>query len=172
MRSLLIRSATVLTMDPARTIYSDGAVLIEAGRIVYVGPTAGVPAHRADETIDARGKLVMPGLVNCHTHLCMILGRTIGVERRLLGWLEVEMGLMRAIDRDALYIAELLGCIENLRNGNTTLVENFFFPRRAGEVPEEAAFRALRDSGVRATLARGYHARNYAPDFLESIDEE
>ena len=171
MATLLIRSATVLTMNPARDILSDGAVLVEGGRIAYVGPSHGAP-QRADEVIDARGKLVMPGLVNCHTHLCMVLGRTIGVERRLLGWLEVEMGLMRGIDLDALYAAELLGCVENLRNGNTTLVENFFFPRRKGEVPEEAAFRAMQDSGVRGTLARGYHARNYAPDFVESIDEQ
>ncbi len=170
-RRLLIHSATVLTMNPARELIGDGAVLVEGGRIAYVGPTAGAP-RGAEEAIDARGKLVMPGLVNCHTHLCMVLGRTIGVERRLLGWLEVEMGLMRGIDLDALYAAELLGCVENLRNGNTTLVENFFFPRRRGEVPEEAAFRAMRDSGVRGTLARGYHARNYAPDFIESIDEQ
>jgi 5-methylthioadenosine/S-adenosylhomocysteine deaminase len=158
-------------MNSGREVIRDGAVLVEAGRIAYVGPAAGAP-RGAEEVIDASGKLVMPGLVNCHTHLCMVLGRTIGVERRLLGWLEVEMGLMRGIDLDALYAAEMLGCVENLRNGNTTLVENFFFPRRKGEVPEEAAFRALRDTGVRGTLARGYHARNYAPDFIESIDQQ
>lgn len=171
MGTLLIRSATVLTMNPARDVIPDGAVLVDAGRIAYVGPSSGAPPG-ADEVIEARGKLVMPGLVNCHTHLCMALGRTIGVERRLLGWLEVEMGLMRGIDLDALYAAEMLGCLENLRNGNTTLVENFFFPRRKGEVPEDAAFQAMKDSGVRGTLARGYHARNYAPDFIESIDEQ
>ncbi|MFM9885345.1 MAG: amidohydrolase family protein [Burkholderiales bacterium] len=170
--SLLIRSATVLTMNPSRDILFDGAVLIEDGRLAYVGPSTDVPAGPVDDVIDATGKLVMPGLVNCHTHLCMIFGRTIGVERRLLGWLEVEMGLMRGIDAAALYSAELLGCMENLRNGNTTLVENFFFPRRPGEVPEDTAFRALQDSGVRAVLARGYHARNYAPDFVESIDAQ
>jgi 5-methylthioadenosine/S-adenosylhomocysteine deaminase len=171
-KTLLIHSAAVLTMNPAREVFADGAVLVEGSRIAYVGPLAGAPAHRADEIIDARDKLVMPGLVNCHTHLCMILGRTIGVERRLLGWLEVEMGLMRGIDLDALYWAEMLGCLENLRNGNTTLVENFFFPRRPREVPEEVAFCAMRDSGVRATLARGYHARNYPTDFIESIEAQ
>ena len=108
-------------MNPARQVITDGAVLVEGGRIAYVGASSGAP-RGADEVIDARGKLVMPGLVNCHTHLCMVLGRTIGVERRLLGWLEVEMGLMRGIDLDALYAAEMLGCVENLRNGNTTLV--------------------------------------------------
>ena len=118
---LLIHSGTVLTMNPAREVIGDGAVLVEDGRIAYVGPSGSAP-QAVEEVIDARGKLVMPGLVNCHTHLCMVLGRTIGVERRLLGWLEVEMGLMRGIDLDALYAAELLGCVENLRNGNTTLV--------------------------------------------------
>lgn len=159
-------------MNPSRDILVDATVLIRDGRFTYVGPSASAPAEASDELIDASGKLIMPGLVNCHTHLCMILGRTIGVERRLLAWLDIEMRLMRGLDAEALYAAELLGCIENLRNGNTTLVENFFFPRRAGEVPEDAAFRAMRDSGVRGTLARGYHARNYPTDFIESIDDQ
>jgi 5-methylthioadenosine/S-adenosylhomocysteine deaminase len=159
-------------MNPSRDIVSDGTVLIEDSRLTYVGASANAPTGRFDQVIDASSKLVMPGLVNCHTHLCMILGRTIGVERRLLAWLEVEMGLMRGIDPEALYTAELLGCIENLRNGSTTLVENFFFPRRTGEVPEDAAFRAMRDSGVRGIVARGYHARHYAADFIEPIDEQ
>ena len=111
--TLLIRSASVLTMNSGREVIRDGAVLVEAGRIAYVGPAAGAP-RGAEEVIDASGKLVMPGLVNCHTHLCMVLGRTIGVERRLLGWLEVEMGLMRGIDLDALvaisqWLEQLLG---------------------------------------------------------------
>lgn len=171
MSTTLIRGGCVLTMNAARDIIEPGAVLIDGSRIAYVGAADGAP-QQADTVIDATGRVVMPGLVNCHTHLCMIFGRTIGVERRLLAWLEVEMGLMRAIDDDGLYLAELLGCVENLKNGNTTVVENFFFPRRDGTVPEAIAFRAMRDSGVRGTLARGYHARNYAPDFVEAIDEQ
>ncbi|GAA3055020.1 amidohydrolase family protein [Pseudonocardia yunnanensis] len=172
MSALLIRPATLLTMNHARDVIADGAVLVKDRRIAYVGPAVGVPVDHNAEVIDAGGKLVMPGLVNCHTHLCMTLGRTIGVEQRLLDWLEIGMALMRATDQGALYLAELLGCLENLRNGNTTLVENFFFPRRPNEVPEETAFRAMRDSGVRAILARAHQSRNQAADFVESIDEQ
>jgi cytosine/adenosine deaminase-related metal-dependent hydrolase len=56
MGSILIRSATVLTMDPARSIHADGAVLIESGRIAYVGAAAGVPTRGADQIVDARGR--------------------------------------------------------------------------------------------------------------------
>ena len=55
-------------------------------------------------------------------------GRTIGPERRLLKWLDLLMPVMAAIDAEALYIAELLGCVENIKNGNTSLVENIFMP--------------------------------------------
>ena len=121
-----------------------------------------------DLVIDASGRIVLPGLVNAHTHLCMVFGRTIGPERRLLEWLDLLMPMMAAMDDEALYVAELLGCVENIKNGNTSLVENIFMPPHATADPEDAAFRALRDSGIRGTVARATETRLFDPRFCET----
>ena len=162
----------MLTMNSAREILVDGAMLVEDARIAFVGPRAQRPPGPVHETIDATGTVVMPGLVNCHTHLCMIFGRTLGTERDLLAWLDLEVPLIRALDDEALYLAELLGCVENLKNGTTTLVDNIFTPHPPDVVPEHAALRAMEASGIRAILARGFHGRNFVADFLETAEEQ
>lgn len=172
MRRTLVRGGTVLTMNPARETFVDGTVLVEDGRIAWVGPRAQLPPGPVDETLEATGRVVMPGLVNCHTHLCMIFGRTLGTERDLLSWLDLEVPLIRALDDEALYLAELLGCVENLKNGTTTLVDNIFTPHPPHTLPEVAALRAMEASGARAILARGFHGRNFMADFLETAEEQ
>jgi 5-methylthioadenosine/S-adenosylhomocysteine deaminase len=171
MPATLVRGGTVLTMNAARETFVDGAVLVENGRIVWVGPRGQLPPVAAGETLDATGCVVMPGLVNCHTHLCMIFGRTLGTERDLLSWLDLEVPLIRALDDEALYLAELLGSVENLKNGTTTLVDNIFTPH-VQPLPEVAALRAMERSGVRAVLARGFHGRNFVADFLETAEDQ
>jgi 5-methylthioadenosine/S-adenosylhomocysteine deaminase len=172
MKSLVLHGGTILTMDPARRVIEDGVVVVEGQTIRSVGPAGEEGVPRGDSVIDLAGRLLMPGLVNAHTHLCMIFGRTLGVERDLLTWLGIEMPLIRALDEQALYLAELLGCVENLKNGNTTIVENIFTPQREGFAPEAAAFRAMKASGVRGVVARGFHARNFDNDFVESADQQ
>jgi len=164
----LIRNGHILTMNHAGDEFADGSVLIEDGRIAYVGPSAGVQAIADAEILDAGGCAILPGLINCHTHLCMIFGRTIGVERRLLDWLQLEMPIMARLDDETTRLGATLGCVENLKNGNTTVVENTFIPRRDDFTPENAIFGAMETVGLRGIVARAYHARNFAPEFLET----
>jgi 5-methylthioadenosine/S-adenosylhomocysteine deaminase len=172
MRRTLIVGGTVVTMNPARELLVDGAVLVEDARLAFVGPRRHLPGLPVDETLDARGTVVMPGLVNCHTHFCMGFGRTVGTERDLLSWLELEIPLIRALDEEAFFLAEMLGCAENLKNGNTTVVDNIFSPHPPDFVPEVTALRAMEQSGVRGILARGFHGRNFAADFVETPEEQ
>jgi 5-methylthioadenosine/S-adenosylhomocysteine deaminase len=172
MRRTLIAGGTVMTMNPARDLIPDGAVLVEDTRLVFVGPRRQLPPLPVDDTLDVAGKVVMPGLVNCHTHFCMGFGRTVGTERDLLSWLELEIPLIRALDEEALFLVEMLGCAENLKNGNTTIVDNIFAPHPPQFVPEVVALRAMEQSGVRAILARGFHGRNFAADFVETPVEQ
>jgi len=172
MKRLVLHGGTVMTMDAQRRVFDRGVVVVEGQNIVAVGPAREPSEIHGDLVIDLEGRLLMPGLVNAHTHLCMIFGRTIGVERDLLSWLSVEMPVISALDEEALHLAEMLGCVENLKNGNTTVVENIFTPHRAGFDPEGAAFRAMKASGVRGVVARGYHARNFDKHFVETPDEQ
>jgi 5-methylthioadenosine/S-adenosylhomocysteine deaminase len=169
---LVVRDGMVLTMDAHDTALARGSVVVEAGRIVYVGPTAALGEVGDATVIDANGKAILPGLVNAHTHLCMSFGRTAAVERRLLQWLELEMPIMRAMDAEGIYDAELLGLLENLKNGNTTVVDNIFSPRGGAIDHEEAAMQAMRDAGVRGVLARGYTGCNFDADFVESAESQ
>jgi 5-methylthioadenosine/S-adenosylhomocysteine deaminase len=171
-RRILIRGGTVVTMDPRRSLIRDGAVVVEEGRIAFAGPRDEVPPGPPPDILDATGCIVMPGLVNCHTHLCMGFGRTVGTERDLLAWLDLEVPLIRALDREALFLVELLGCVENLKNGNTTVVDNIFTPHPPDFVPEAVALAAMERSGVRGVLARGFHGRNFAADFVETAAEQ
>jgi len=171
MKRVLIEGGHVLTMNAANDTFPNGCVLIEGDRILYVGPSEGVPYAHVDERIAVPSHAVLPGLVNGHTHLCMTFGRTLGTNVDLLSWLDLQIPIIRALDEDALYAAEMLGCIENLKNGNTSLVENMFAPRTALHDPSETVFCALRDSGIRGTLARAHECRNFAEDFVETMDQ-
>ena len=166
MTRIAIEHGLVLTMDRADRVIEDGRVVVEGRDIVAVERCTDGPVLSCDLVIDATGRIVLPGLVNAHTHLCMVFGRTIGPERRLLEWLDLLMPMMAAMDEEALYLAELLGCVENIKNGNTSLVENIFMPPQATADPEDAAFRALRDSGIRGTVARATEARLFRSTVL------
>lgn len=81
MSNLLRAHGTVITMNPERAVIEDGAVAVEAGRIVAVGPTEAVrAAHPARETIDCRGKVVLPGLIDAHGHAGHSLIKTIAAD--------------------------------------------------------------------------------------------
>ena len=77
MTDILIRNATVITMDPERRVIEDGAVAIEGARLAAVGPTAEV-ASDAAKVIDARHMVVMPGLIDCHSHAGHGLVKSLG----------------------------------------------------------------------------------------------
>lgn len=172
MTRIAIEHGLILTMDSDSRIIESGTVVVDGRNIVAVEPSNSVAVSNCDIVIDATGKIVLPGLVNSHTHLCMVYGRTIGPERRLLEWLDLLMPMMAAMDDEALYIAELLGCVENIKNGNTSLVENIFMPPHAASNREDAAFRAIRDSGIRGTVARATQARHFDPRFCETAAEQ
>jgi 5-methylthioadenosine/S-adenosylhomocysteine deaminase len=173
MTRIAIEHGLVLTMDGAGRIVEDGRIIVEGRDIISVERCTADPEPGCDLIIDATGRIVLPGLINSHTHLCMVFGRTIGPERRLLEWLDLLMPMMVAMDQDALYVAELLGCLENIKNGNTSLVENIFMPPHASNSDvEDAAFRALRDSGIRGTVARATEARHFDPRFCETSDQQ
>src|SRR5262245_53098119 len=78
MTRIAIEHGLVLTMDRENRVIEDGRVVVEGRDIVAVDQSDGVPLPDCDVVIDAAGKIVLPGLVNAHTHLCMVYGRTIG----------------------------------------------------------------------------------------------
>src|SRR5208337_300663 len=87
--SVLIKGGVVVTMDSQRRVFRDGAVFIDKGVISQVGRTVDVrPQHRAEFEVDAKGKVVLPGLVDTHVHLAQALIRGSADDTSLIDWLQ------------------------------------------------------------------------------------
>ena len=140
----LIDHALVITMDDGK-IFEDGCVIIEGSKILYVGEkTESVPF---DRHIDARGGIVMPGLVNTHTHSPMTLLRGVGNDRALNEWLcDYIFPLEDKLDDEAVYYGTLLGCAEMIKSGTTAFADMYFF--------SESSAKAVLSAGMKANISR------------------
>src|SRR5262245_29019196 len=143
---VLLTNARVLTMDAAFTIHTSGAIAITDEAIVAVGSEANT--LDAADTIDCRGRVVMPGLVNAHTHVPMTLLRGLADDLRLDVWL---MGYMMPVERefvspDFVRLGTKLACAEMIRSGVTCFADMYYF--------EDAIAEATAGSGLRALCAQ------------------
>ncbi len=117
---VLIKDGLIVTMNADRQIFQ-GDILIEDDRISQLGD---VELQLVDKTIDARGKLVIPGLIQSHVHLCQTLFRGMADDLQLLDWLNLRIWPLEAAhDEDSLYYSALLGCGELLRGGTTSIID-------------------------------------------------
>ena len=141
---LIITHAHVVTMNATREVIPDGAVIIRDARILAVGPSVIATQYTARKTIDARGNLVVPGMINTHTHASMTVFRGLGDDvpdrlRRFIFPLEKNL-----IDRELVYWGALLGFIEMVEGGTTTAVDMYYF--------EDEVARAAKQIGIRGVL--------------------
>jgi 5-methylthioadenosine/S-adenosylhomocysteine deaminase len=147
---LVIHNATIVTVNAAFEIIPDGLLCIKAGKIQRIEP---MPANKslpaAKESIDAAGGLIMPGLVNTHTHLPMTLFRGLADDLPLDIWLNKHIFPAEGahINPDNVRWAALLACAEMLLSGTTTCCDGYFL--------EDQVAGAIRLSGMRAVLAQG-----------------
>jgi 5-methylthioadenosine/S-adenosylhomocysteine deaminase len=150
MSVLTIRNALVVPMTETRKSF-DGYVRVTDGKITDVS-TGSPPAVTGEQVVEAGGCVLMPGLVNAHTHLYQVLLRAVWEDLPLWPWLKRIYGAARVLRPEHFYAGTMLGCIEAIRSGVTTLCEhNFLNPH------PECAFetvRAIRESGLRAVFAR------------------
>src|SRR5256714_4890298 len=143
--SLLIKNATVVTMDADDRVFA-GDVLVEGSHIMAVG--ASLAAH-ADEIIDASGRVLLPGLVQTHVHLCQTLFRGAADDLALIDWLKKRIWPMEAAHTPAsLYASARLGVAEMIRGGTTTALTMETVNHT------EAVFRAVAETGFRATVGK------------------
>lgn len=136
---LVIRGARyVLMTDSSGGVVEHADIAIDDGRIVSVGE----PVTEAHAVIDGEGLLVMPGLVNLHTHLAMTLLRGIAEEVDLQGFLErVWAEEARVMDPEGVYAGTRLGSLEALLSGTTTALDMYFHPAEAHRAAVEVGLR-------------------------------
>jgi 5-methylthioadenosine/S-adenosylhomocysteine deaminase len=149
--SVLIEKATVLTMNAGNELLDPGWVEIRDGAIARVSrsPLEGIDAERR---IDGHGKVVMPGIVNAHTHLFQTLIRGVYEHLPFGEWLRRIYWCGRVLTAEDCFISAQLGALEALKSGVTTLVDHQFL-NRGVELPE-ATIAGMRALGVRTVLAR------------------
>ncbi len=119
---LLIKNGTIVTMNDTREIIQ-GDLLIDGDRILAVGGTEPISTHEIT-VINAAGKLVIPGLIQTHTHLCQALFRGLADDLELLDWLKLRIWpLEGSHDAESIYYSALLGCAELLSGGTTSIID-------------------------------------------------
>ena len=142
----LFTNAIVLSMDENLNQYDPGAVAVKGDSIIAVGPEAQIKKdYSANETIDCGGKVLMPGLVNAHTHVPMTLLRGLADDLRLDVWL---MGYMLPVEREFVSpefvrLGTLLACAEQIRSGVTTFNDMYFFEDDIAQATADAGMRAV-----------------------------
>lgn len=158
---LMLSSGTLVTLDPARPVIEGGFLAISGDRIVAVGPQEESARYRADRLISCRGRLVMPGLVDCHNHLFQSLGRTLGEGLPGWEWLSRFMWPYAAeITPEETKAAVHLGAVEAALAGTTGLLDHHY--GRTDYDTTLAVAEAIERVGLRGVVARGM-AGGYTP---------
>lgn len=146
MADILIRGGHVVTMDPQRKIFEGGSVAIEGNKIVSVGKEF---KEKADVVIDARGKVVLPGLINAHTHLSMTLLRGVADDMPLMEWLETKIWpVEKNLKPEDCYTGALLGCLEMIKSGTTCFADQYFHMDRVAQAVEESGIQGVLSYGI------------------------
>ena len=143
---LLIVGGTVVTMNAARDLIENGAVAVKNGEIVAVGKSSDIAkSYRAKQTINANGKVVIPGLVNTHTHVPMSLFRGIADDLDLQEWLTKYIFPAEAKNVDEAFVraGTRLGLAEMIRGGTTTYCDMYYFEDAIAEETKKAGMRGV-----------------------------
>jgi 5-methylthioadenosine/S-adenosylhomocysteine deaminase len=133
-------------MDDEFNLYEPGAVVVSGDSILAVGRQEEIQnAYQAENLLDCQGKILMPGLINAHTHVPMTLLRGLADDLRLDVWL---MGYMMPVEREFVSpefvrLGTKLACAESIRTGVTTFVDMYYFEHDIAEATAEAGLRAI-----------------------------
>lgn len=142
---LLILGGTVVTMDADRRLIENGGIVIRNGEIVRVGKAAEMRGLRAARTVNAAGKVVIPGLINTHTHIPMTLFRGIADDLDLNEWLTKYIFPAEAKNVDEAFVraGTRLGLAEMIRGGTTTYCDMYYFEDAIADETKKAGVRGL-----------------------------
>jgi 5-methylthioadenosine/S-adenosylhomocysteine deaminase len=147
--SLLITGATIVTMDSAGRVLSPGAVAIDGRDIVGVGSAESVQAQFAGrETIDASGQVVIPGLINTHTHAPMVLYRGLADDLALMEWLQkyIFPAEAKTVSPEFVRAGTRLAALEMIQSGTTAYADMYYY--------EEEIAAATKEAGIRGVLGQ------------------
>ena len=149
--SILIKNGYILTLNPQRQILRDGAIYIENEKIVEVGKTEDLRAHKAERVIDATNKIVIPGLIDTHVHLAQALIRGCADDVALVDWLKKYVWVLQGnFTHDDGRVSAELCMAEMVRTGTTSFVECMIHSRYGFD----GIAQAVEKVGMRGALSK------------------
>jgi cytosine/adenosine deaminase-related metal-dependent hydrolase len=150
-KSILIKNGYILTLNPRREIITDGTLYIENDTIVDVGKSEDLKDHKAELVIDAKNKLVMPGLIDTHTHLAQALIRGCADDVSLVDWLKKYVWVLQGnFTKDDGRVSAELCMAEMVRTGTTSFIECMIHTRYGFDGIAKAVERV----GMRGALSK------------------
>lgn len=156
---ILVINGTLLTLDANHTEISDGAVAVSQDTITAVGSIDDFSDWSVSRVVDARGGIIMPGLINTHTHAAMTCFRGLADDLQLMNWLNDHIFPAEAkLDDQKVYLGTLLACAEMIMSGTTCFCDMYLF--------EDAVARAAKEAGMRAVVGEvlyDFDSPNYGP---------
>jgi len=142
---LIIEGDYVVTMDESGMVVENGAVAIDGGLIIAIGPAAEINAgYSAEGHLAGSNRIVMPGLINGHSHAAMTLLRGVADDLDLMDWLQnyIFPAEVEFVDDEFVRIGTELACWEMIRGGTTTFVDMYYYPDTIAQVVEQCGLRA------------------------------
>jgi len=156
---LLIVNGTVLTFDANNTEIRNGVVAVSKDSITAVGPASELSDWSASRVVDAGGGIIMPGLINSHTHASMTCFRGLADDLQLMTWLNEHIFPAEAkLDEQKVYSGAMLACAEMIMSGTTCFCDMYLY--------EDAVARAAKEAGMRAVVGEvlyDFDSPNYGP---------
>jgi 5-methylthioadenosine/S-adenosylhomocysteine deaminase len=157
----LIRNALIVTMNEQNDVIEKGAIVIEGNRLAYVGPAEWMPQGPFVKTIEGERMIAAPGMVNAHCHSPGNLVRGMMPNKPLEIWRAYYRASLRDMQDEDFYASALLGGMEMLKNGATTVLDHFAGNAACRFMGAGAAIRAMRDLGLRHVAALTLTDKNY-----------
>jgi len=143
---LVIKGDHVISMDADGSVYANAAVVVDKGVIVAIGPAEEIFSSYAPASVlEGDNRIVMPGLINGHSHAAMTLLRGMAEDMALLEWLTryIFPAEIEFVDAEFVRIGTELACWEMIRGGTTTFVDMYYYPDVIAEVVAACGMRAL-----------------------------
>jgi 5-methylthioadenosine/S-adenosylhomocysteine deaminase len=144
--SLIVTGGTVVTMDAAGRVLSPGALAIDQRDIVAVDTPENIAARFSGrESIDGTGQVVMPGLINTHTHAPMVLYRGLADDLALMDWLQkyIFPAEAKTVTPEFVRAGTRLAALEMIQSGTTTYADMYYFEEEIAKVTREAGLRGV-----------------------------
>ena len=157
----LIRNPLIVTMNSQGDVIGGGAIAIDGNRLSFVGPAQWAPPGPFDRVIEAERLIAMPGMVNAHCHSAANLVRGMMPSKPLEIWRAYYRASLRDMREEDFYASALLGGMEMLKNGATTVLDHFAGSAACRFMGAGAAIQAMRDLGLRHVVALTVTDKNY-----------